>query len=415
MRLLGGHQPTRPALAGGVNIDRVNADLPGAGRISDKADDPESRGAFQRRGTSARNQRALRAQQRLLLKDIGGVAGPRSGIDSDIGFDRMGRDEVGMPWVGILGKRALEIDVVGESSNYLSRRLHAIGEGNYSVPQLRSRGSITTISLDGHVQTLPEKSWGLKNFPYLFDGQSIYIRPKNDLTIPQVVVDPTTASLANKGLLTLTGASNNYFQVRVGIVKNYFPSAGDRFVIMDLKQMQNEIAQTNLGATDPTELWISIANSTQYLKNLSASEFQGLDVQSKKELQTELRTNPNNVGLNSAYRIALLFALLIALLMYLTALPLLYRESSKIFFFLETNGVVPTKLRAALRNSLRITVSLGILIGSLIGLTVGRIFISQSIPVVSIFVLLTSLIAINELGEFFITRRFFREKRMVNT
>ncbi|HEY4898284.1 MAG TPA: hypothetical protein VIH79_01030, partial [Candidatus Nanopelagicaceae bacterium] len=302
-----------------------------------------------------------------------------------------------------------------ESSNYLSRRLHAIGEGNHSVSQIKGRGSITTISLDGHMQTLPGKSWGLKNFPYLFDGQSIYIRPPQNQMIPLVVVDPTTASLANKGLLTLTGASNNYFQVRVGTVKNYFPSAGDRFVIMDLKQMQNEIARTDLGATDPTELWISTANLTQYLKNLSASGFQGLDVQSKKELQTKLKADPNNVGLNSAYRISLSFALLIALLMYLTVLPLLYRESSKIFFYLEANGVVPTTLRSALRNSLRISVSLGILIGSLIGLSVGRIFISHSIPIVNIVVLLVFLIAISELGGFLLTRRFFREKGMVNT
>ena len=302
-----------------------------------------------------------------------------------------------------------------ESSNYLSRRLHAIGEGNYSVPELKGTGSIQTISLDGRLQSLPGTSWGSKGFSYAFDGQSLYIRPHQGQVIPQIIVDPTTASLANKGLLTLTGASNNYFQVKIGAVKNYFPSAGNRFAIMDLKQMQNEIAQTDLGATDPIELWISTANSPQYLKNLSTSGLQGLEVQSKRELQTELRADPNNVGLNSAYRISLIFALLIAVLMYLTALPLLYREGTKILFYLEANGAVPSKLRSALRNSLRISVTAGVLIGTAIGLTVGRIFISQSIPFLNIVVLLASSIAISEVGGFLFTRGFFREEKMVKT
>ena len=119
------------------------------------------------------------------------------------------------------------------------------------------------------------------------------------------------------------------------------------------------------------------------------------------------------MGLNSAYRISLLFASLIALLMYLTALPLLYREGAKALFYLEANGVEPSKLRSALRRSLRITVVVGVITGTAIGLSVGRLFISQSIPITDIAILLASSIVISEVGGILFTRNFFREKRMV--
>lgn len=300
-----------------------------------------------------------------------------------------------------------------ETSDYLSRRLHAINEGNYTVPLLHGTGSITKISLDGRIQTPSEQLWGLKSFPYVFDGGNIIVRPKKSLPLPLVAVDPTTASLATNGLLTLTGATNNYFQARIGAVIRYFPTAGDQFVIMDLQQMQDEISQTDLGATDPIELWITTPDSGQYVKELNQSPLQGLEEQSQKELRTELKSDPTNIGLNSAYRISLTFALLVALLMYMAILPLLYREGAAVLFQLEASGVKPRDLRKALRASLRTTVATGIMVGVAIGVTVGRLFISQSIPFADIAILLISSIAISEVGGILYTRGFFRENRMV--
>ena len=53
-----------------------------------------------------------------------------------------------------------------ESSNYLSRRLHAIGEGNLSVPELKGIGSISQVLFDNVAQRLSSKIWRPQNFPF---------------------------------------------------------------------------------------------------------------------------------------------------------------------------------------------------------------------------------------------------------
>ncbi len=300
-----------------------------------------------------------------------------------------------------------------ESSDYLSRRLHAIGEGSFAVPMLKGIGSISSVLLDGKVQNLPNNLWGLQTFPYAFNGGSLYIRSQSAIGIPSVIVDPVTASLASNGLLTLTGAGQSYFQVRIGAVAPSFPSAGDRFVIMNLEQLQSEFSQSDLGSIDPIELWVSTPNSDTYVKNLESSTLQGLLIQSRSSLERELRSDPTNVGLNGSYRLALLFSLLLAIFMYATALPLLYREGAGILFQLESSGVGPRRLRQSLRASLRFTVSLGVLLGSVIGLVVGHYFISASTPLALIAITLVLTILLSEIGGLLFTRRFFSESTMV--
>lgn len=301
-----------------------------------------------------------------------------------------------------------------ESSDYLSRRLHAMGEGSFSVPMLKGIGSIVRVSFDDKAQSLSEKSWGLKNFSYAFNGGGLYIRPVVELPIPDVIVDPATASLATSGLLTLTGAGDSYFQVRIRAVTPYFPSVGARFVIMNLEQLQSEIGQSDLGVIDPIELWVSTPNSEKYVQNLNNSPLQGLIVQSQKAVEKVLRSDPTNVGLNGSYRLSLFFALLIASFMYGSALPLLYGEGASVLFQLEASGIGPRRLRRALRTSLRLTVSVGVLVGSGIGLLAGH-FISQSMPYAVIAFTVASSVTLSEIGGLLFTRRFFSERTMVGS
>ncbi len=300
-----------------------------------------------------------------------------------------------------------------ESSDFLSRRLHAISEGRFAIPILKGTGSIVSVSLDGRTQKLSSNLWGNKNFPYAFNGGSLYIRPNVAIGIPNVIVDPATALLASNRLLTLTGAGQSFFQVRIAAVTPSFPSAGDRFVVMNLRQLQEEFARVDLGIIDPIELWISTPNSDAFLKNLNASRLQGLEVQSKLNLERELRSDPTNVGLNGSYRLSLLFSLLLAIFMYATALPLHYREGAGILFQLEASGVGPRRLRRSLRASLRFTVSLGVLLGSAIGLLVGHYFISSSTPFALIAITFVLTMLLSEIGGLLFTRRFFSESTMI--
>lgn len=300
-----------------------------------------------------------------------------------------------------------------ESSDFLSRRLHAISEGRFAIPILKGTGSIVSVTLDEKSQYLSNNLWGNKDFPYAFNGGSIYVQPSIAIGIPDVIVDPATALLASNRLLTLTGAGQSFFQVRIAAVTPSFPSAGDRFVIMNLRQLQEEFARVDLGIIDPIELWITTPNSDTFLKNLNASRMQGLEVQSKSNLERELRSDPTNVGLNGSYRLSLLFSLLLAIFMYATALPLLYSEGAGILFQLEASGVGPRRLRRSLQSSLRFTVSIGVLLGSAIGLLIGRYFISASTPFALIAITLVLTMLLSEIGGLIFTRRFFSEDTMV--
>ena len=302
-----------------------------------------------------------------------------------------------------------------ESSNYLSRRLHANGEGDYSVPQIKGIGSITSVKFDGVAQSLPADIWGNENFAYDFDGQSIYIQPKRTAGIPSVIVDPATAALASDGVLTLSGAKNTYFQVKVGKVVSHFPSAGDRFVIMSLNQMQSELGIADLGSIDPIEVWVSTPDSGAYVKRLQGAGFGGLVIQSSKALESEFRANPNDQGILSAYKIALLFALFVALLVALSALPLVYREGKQTLFYLETVGGTPAQLRGGLRSPLRFAALVGLVIGGTLGILVGHFYIASSLPIIEqLSLLLSALISVELIG-YLLTRRLFSEAQLVGS
>lgn len=302
-----------------------------------------------------------------------------------------------------------------ETSDYLSRRLHAMGEGSFSVPMLKGIGSISAVSFDDHLQTLPNRDWHQANFPYEFNGGSLYVRPMTKEDVPQVIVDTVTAALATNGKLTLTGASGDYFQVRIGAIAKVFPSAGDRFVIMDLSQLQNEIGQSDLGATDPIELWVSAKNPHQYLARLANSPFRNLLAVSQQNVAKELRADPVNVGLGGAYRVAIFYALLLAIFMFASALPLLYNDGRSVLLQLEASDNGPRELRRSLKKASRLSTAVALLIGTGIGLIVGRLFISNSMPFASIAFALLASFALSEIGSYLITRSFFDETTMVNS
>ena len=300
-----------------------------------------------------------------------------------------------------------------ETSDYLSRRLHAMGESSFSVPMLKGVGSIVAITFDNRPQALQDNLWHQRNFAYTFDGGSVYVRPTQEAMTPKVIVDPITASLATKGILTLSGERGGFFQASIGAIAKTFPSAGDRFVIMDLDQLQNEIAQSNLGATDPIEIWISTPHPKRYLIKLSKSPYNVLSMASQQKLVDELRGDPVNLGLDGAYRVALLYALLLAFFMYISALPLLYRDGQGVLFQLEASGIGPRQLRQAFRRSLRSAVIIALFAGGIIGLAVGHFFISSSTPYSVVLLALIAAIILCEAGTRLATRRFFAETTMV--
>jgi len=299
-----------------------------------------------------------------------------------------------------------------ESSNELSRRLHAIGEGNQSVPEIKGTGSIVKVLFDKKEIVLPSKLWGSQNFPFAFDGQGLYIQPKSNVGIPSVVTDPVTAASAVNGVLTLLGSQNTYFQARVGQVSKSFPSAGDQFVVMNLSQLQAILGQSDLGSIDPIEVWVKTPNPQAYLQKLEDRGFGALTIQKRSALEKEFRNNPSDVGTIAAYRVSLITALFVALLVVLSALPLLYREGRRAFFYLESVGATPKQLRDSMRKSLRTATLSGLFIGAVLGIGVGRAFISSSVPLVNEALLFIVAGVIFEAAGRVLSRTFFTESQM---
>ena len=299
-----------------------------------------------------------------------------------------------------------------ESSNELSRRLHAIGEGNLSVPEIKGTGSIVKVLFDKKEIALPANLWGSQNFPFGFDGQGLYIQPKSNVGIPNVVTDPVTAASAVNGILTLLGSQNTYFQARVGQVSQSFPTAGDRFVVMNLSQLQSILGQSDLGSIDPIEVWVKTPNPQAYLQKLQSGGFGALTIQNRSALENEFRNNPSDVGTIAAYRVSLITALFVALLVVLSALPLLHREGRRAFFYLESVGATPKQLRDSMRKSLRTATLSGLLIGAVLGIGVGRAFISSSVPLVNEALLFVVTGLIFEAAGRVLSRTFFTESQM---
>jgi len=305
---------------------------------------------------------------------------------------------------------ALEIQ---ENSNYLSRRLHANGEGDYSVPLIKGIGNITGISIDGKPTSFDPSAWGASHFKFILDGNSVVITATKLARIPDVIADDETAALSHDGKLLLNLGGNNYVQVHVAKSLKAFPGAGDRFIVMDLPEMQDLIGAKDPGATTPIELWVSTPHPAQYMQQLQSPKFSELQSVSRVALASELRSNPSRSGLVVSYRIAFGFALLLALLVFITSLPLIYREGSLVFNYLEGNGTKPNRIKAAIRIPAILAIICGEIIGGGIGVGISLRYISSSIPVFNLLIINLAFLAVSTAASLALTSRYFREENLV--
>lgn len=342
---------------------------------------------------------------------LGWFKTPR-GYHSSFAFAGHGRDRTLRLTGNVPRNSLLTAFELRETSEYVSRRLHALGEGTFSVSLLKGLGGIPLVAMDGRPLDLQGQGWNIATFPYSFDGNSLYLRPRWDTKIPTVVTDPTTAALGTTGILTLSSEGNSSFQVRVGAVRKRFPSAGDRFVIMDLNELQSEFSRSTPGSADPIELWISTNKESSYISALRNSIFRDANYSGRIAEKEKLRENPTNIGLDAGYKVSLLYALLVSMFLLGMALPLMRKDGAAGLFQLEVGGAGPNSLRKALRESLRVSLLVGMSIGLGFGVLVTQFYLSQSTPVITILLTLFAALSLSEIGTRAITRRFFGERTM---
>ena len=283
-----------------------------------------------------------------------------------------------------------------ETSQYISRRLHALGEGKFAVPLIKGIGSIISLDLDGKRERFASEAWGFNNFSYSFDGGSQLLRPFNKIMLPQVIADPITASRSDKGYLTLSTSIGDSFKVKIASVQKSFPSAGERFVVMDLSMLRAQVSRTQIGASDPIELWIATSKVEQYRAAIAKPKYAALQILSRQKIANELRVDPVNQGLKYTYLIGLFFALCLALIMHLSAIPLIFRERLSLLRYIEIQGSPPTEIKAALWVNARATVLVASATALLIGIPLNFGLISGSIPLLRICELLLVAIFVTE-------------------
>ena len=146
------------------------------------------------------------------------------------------------------------------------------------------------------------------------------------------------------------------------------------------------------------------------MQKLRSGPYNALLIKSQSVLEKTLNVDPNNVGLLSAYRVALALALLLSLLIALASLPLIYKEGAAVFLQLETVGYRPRELRSAVRVSWRVSIMIGAAIGTGLGIGISRLFVSSSIPILQEVILLFAAYAFIEICGALLSRGFFSEK-----
>ncbi|MCX6429661.1 MAG: hypothetical protein NTX12_01575 [Actinobacteria bacterium] len=267
-----------------------------------------------------------------------------------------------------------------ETSEYLSRRLHAIGEGKTTVPTIKGEGKIAAISLDSIELYGKKTDWLYNKFAYQFDGGSLFLQPPVHTEMPVVLADPATSALSTDSILTLSAVSQNDFKVRIRAVDATFPTAGDRFVVMDLSTLQNNISQTVPSATDPTEVWVSTAKPEKYFQKMEQGIYSGLQKVNRIDIEREMRVDPATRNLEKTYAIALAFALLLCLLVLIGAPRLFLKERVRVLQYLESQGSAPGEIYRSIRKIIRMGILVGMASGISLGVLVCKNVISSSIP-----------------------------------
>ena len=146
---------------------------------------------------------------------------------------------------------------------------------------------------------------------------------------------------------------------------------------------------------------------------LRKSIFRNSNYSSRVAEEEKLQQNPTDVGLDSGYKVSLLYTLLVSIFLLGMALPMMRKEGAAGLFQLEVGGAGPNSLRKALRASLRATLLVGMSIGLGFGALATHFYLAQSTPIFSILLTLFAALFLSEIGTWAITRRFFGERTMV--
>jgi hypothetical protein len=162
----------------------------------------------------------------------------------------------------------------------------------------------------------------------------------------------------------------------VGVAKRFPDSQdlGQGFVVVDESRLATAIGADAPGTSEPDELWLSGPASAAAA--LARGPFAPLELTSRRQIRSQLLSQPLAQGITITLGAAALVALLLAAVGVWVTLVSDARDERGELFDLEAQGVAPGTLRNQLRLRSVVLLAFGIVGGVVLGLVLSRLVVS---------------------------------------
>ena len=289
---------------------------------------------------------------------------------------------------------ALEVEVSPLTEHEIA---HGEAEGTSSFVPFGSTalGPLTATEAGGRDSTVTDwAGWlarngaqlGSGNPPRLIyafaQGQTVVVRrpqATDGVALP-ALVSPNVAGTDPVGSTITLSFENTQLAARIVGVASRFPASEDEgqgFVVVDESRLATALDADAPGTATPDELWLSTPNAAARVeRELRRAPFAALVVASRRDLQSQLASEPLARGITLTLSAAALIAVLLAAVGFWLTLVSDARDERGELFDLEAQGVPPATLRRQLRVRSLVLVGFGASGGLALGLILSRLVVS---------------------------------------
>ncbi len=192
-----------------------------------------------------------------------------------------------------------------------------------------------------------------------------------------VIASPNIAGAAPAGGLLTLDFQDARVPARIVGVADRFPDSqdlGQGFVVVDESRLATALGADAPGTSEPDELWVS--GPAAAAAALARAPFATLELASRREIRSQLSSQPLARGITVTLGAAGLVALVLAAIGVWVTLVSDARDERGELFDLEAQGVPPGILRNQLRLRSVVLLAFGILGGLALGLALSRLVVS---------------------------------------
>lgn len=282
-----------------------------------------------------------------------------------------------------LAVRALEI---GESSDHLTHRQHAIGEGSTDRQLPSGTLQLGAVHADGAVVPWSWTGWGSDAVtvgPTGTDGSGLRARyrildaravllpswvPVGQRPVIPVAVDAVTAARAGtRGTFGIT-VNQTTQPVRVVAVLPRMPTLPSRFALADRSAVAALVDRTAPGTGPVAQVWVAAppASRAAVRAELTASS-SAATLRYRDDLARGFASDPVTTGFVALLGAAGLVAFLLGLVAVVGGVRGEVEQSGADLFALEVDGVGPAALRRVLLTRAALVLAVGLPVGLLAG------------------------------------------------